>query len=364
MTQAISNKRTLLLIAILLVAVISCQKDSPLEPPAIQQNPSPKGLLHGTWQTFTYFSKPSYLDFDSSTGRFMRQFDYDFNFTRELAGNFVTSGSVLTLNHVINFSSTFWYKLNRDTLQLSGDSLFTYTTSYVRTSPSPTLDGRSIKTSASWQHSYGSEDIWSLGGSDFGIFALTYYTGVDTYLFEIDTSVGVTHTYGANNIQALDVNGAYLWTVTDSSVQKRSIPSLAVVQSFRFREAVGIDLNHFYATGLAVNDVSCFLMLVNTFDAYPQGVLLQFTPTGSFISSTPTNSTIKDIGLINNRLFCCIGVEAFYELDPTSGMAIRFYALKENSSQHSVDSIAFFANRIFVVASYNFTMYSFAVPPV
>ncbi len=254
----------------------------------------------------------------------MRQRDEGHGFVIEECGSFSADGSQLILNYG-TYSIPLPYSISSKVLTISFGGPVT---SYTQDSSSSNVAGWASLLEPLSQKVFPPLYLWSLGVCDSAAFVLEY--GPPGYLLRYDFETGGYQTFVASKSRAIDAFGSHLWTVADTTVTKRRLPGFAPVESFRFRELVsGVNLTNYHATGLAVNDQSCYIMMVNTTDnPAPEGILLRFTSAGAFVSATTTHSVIKDLCLVGTRLFCSFGMSDFFELDPTTGRAKQYYRVR------------------------------------
>jgi hypothetical protein len=342
-----------------------CHVDSPTAPPSELSGNSLKNRLHGTWRTVINSTKLSFLAFDATKERFMQQLDYDYNFTRELPGTFSLADSILTLTHDIHSQYIFLCHLQADTLVLQyGPRAEQALGPYVRISPTPNLEGWSTKIYPTSRHDFPNRLIWSLGAGDLGFVGMTYpWTDPNRYLLRMDTSSGVTASVAPDGVLAMDIHGGYIWTATDSAIQMRSVTDFAVIRSFAWRSQIPFGFDQYSPSGIVMSDDRCYLMVV----CYPidRGYLLQLSPTGAFISAVRANAVIKDLCLVNGRLFCVEGGEAFWELDPVSGMAINYYTVSGRPSFAHIGGIASSNGHMYITNDWDdLTLYTFELSPL
>ncbi len=137
-------------------------------------------------------------------------------------------------------------------------------------------------------------------------------------------------------MSAIDAIGSYLWVVTDSTVAKRTVTDTTIIASFNYRPFIGPD---YYPTGFAVDTGYCLLMTVSPINY--RGKLLRFSLDGSLLGSVETSGVLKDLSLVNGRLFCVGGDETFYELNTATGRVTTNYNLLGRPFGNNIGGIAF-----------------------
>jgi hypothetical protein len=315
----------LLLIGIFLFG--SCKENS--ISPINNYSPFP-GIFHGTWLDINAEPDSLHFSFDSTSMRFLQQSGYDFGIHREFAGNFSIDTSTLVLNYDYGSKSQFRYRFNDDTLIL-GD-----TWKYIRIGTSPNNYGWSVKPPIILEHTYfpvGIIRAYCYSESNLNILA---WDNNVLYLIRLNTRDSTSAYELLTGIRAVDAAGSFLWFATDSTIEERIFSDTTSLASFSYRQAVGAD---YVATGIAVGINHCYLMTVNLTDN--KGLLLKFNLSGDLLDSTQTSSVIKDLCLVNDRLFCVDGDETFLELNPSTGYVITNYNLLGRPFGNNIDGIAF-----------------------
>ena len=293
------------------------------------------GKFHGTW---IRESDSIHISFDSTSMRFLAQAGYDFGIRREFSGNFTIDSSTLVLNYDDGSKSQLRYSFDHDTLLLSTPSW-----KYTRIETSPNNVGWSTKPSI-----ISEQTFFIIGGiraysySDSVAIILAPYNTDELYLTMLNIKDGISiSTQLSNGVHAVDAVGSFLWVATDSTIEKRTLFDSTTLFSFSYREAVG---SSYFVSGIAIDNYYCYLMTVNYPDG--KGILLKFNLSGDLLSSVQTSSVIRDLCLVNNRLFCVIGDETFIELNPSTGYVITNYDLPDRSIYNNIDGIAFTGSTI------------------
>ncbi len=327
----------LLLIGIFLSNSCNENPGSPFPP---SNNNSSSGMFHGTWLNLYAESDSVHISFDSTSLRFLEQAGYDFGIRREFAGNFIVDTSTIVLNYDYGSRSRFWYNFDGDTL-FYGDSLSHYSRKYKRVDTSPNNYGWSVKPPIISEQTYFPVGlIIAYCYSDSLSIVLTNDNS-QLYLIRLNVRDG-TYTYElSSGTRAVDVAGSFLWLATDSTIEKRTLFDTTTLASFSYRKVVG---SNWVATGISMGTDYCYLMAVHTL--LRQGILLKFNLLGDLLSYTQTSSVIKDLCLVNNRLFCVVGDEIFLELNPSTGYVITNYNLVGRPIGNNIDGIAFSGSAI------------------
>jgi hypothetical protein len=329
----------LLLINIFLFG--SC-KENPTSP---IKNYSPlPGLFHGTWLDINAEPDSLHFSFDSTSMRFLEQAGYDFGIHREFAGNFSVNNSTLVLNYDDGNKSQFQYSFDEDTLIL-GDIW-----KYIRIATSPNNYGWSIKPPIISEQTYFIiGNIRAYCYSDSLAIILAPYNNNDLHLTILNTRDSTSTDELSNGTRAVDAVGSFLWFATDSMIKKRTLFDSTTMASFSYRKAVGSD---YIADGIAVGTNYCYLMTVSLLDN--KGMLLKFNLSGDLLDSTQTSPVIKDLCLVNDRLFCVDGDETFLELNPSTGYVITNYNLPGRPFGNNIDGIAFTGGTIQLAGRYSY----------
>ena len=339
------STRVLFLIIVLGVTLSGC-KDNPSGP----NNELPPvsisgGKFHGTWVSVYSPTDSARISFDSTSMRFLDQYVYEFGIHREFPGTFSVKDSTVYLRYDYDEYeyAAFSYSLTSNTISL-GDTLnHRILRRLVRISTVPSYDGWSpkLEIQADYTFSDVQASVLSYCSSDSGLIVLvTMDNDRQRYLLRLDTVARNTY-WSAPSVSAIDARGPYLWTATDSSVDRRTISNPTVLSSFDYRSTAGPG---FQATGLAVDSAFCFLMIANY--SIGQGKLLKFGLNGNLLGSVQTNSVIRDLCLINGRLFCLDGDETFFVLNTNTGRVIANYNIRGRPFGNNIEGIALISNMI------------------
>jgi len=325
----------LLLIGIFLSG--SC-KENPSSPfPPSNNNSS---MFHGTWLNINVESDSLHISFDSTSLRFLEQAGYEFGIRREFPGNFIADTSTLVLNYDHGSRSQFRYRFDDDTLHL-GDSSFDWARKYKRIEMSPNNYGWSVKPPIISEQTYFPVGIIRAYCYSDSLSIILANDNNQLYLIRLNTRDGTYTNELSNGTRAVDAAGSFLWLATDSTIEKRRLSDTTTLASFSYRKVVG---SNYLATGISVGINYCYLMTVHTL--LNQGILLKFNLSGDLLSSTQTSSVIKDLCLVNNRLFCVVGDEIFLELNPSTGYVITNYNLVGRPFGNNIEGIAFSGSAI------------------
>lgn len=318
----------------------SC-KDNPVSPSSPVNNYSPyPGMFHGTWLSTYNAADSIHISFDSVSVRFLDQAGYDFGIRREFPGEFIVDSVTIALNYDYGSSSRFWYHFVDDTLLL-GDSLLNFSRKYIRIDTSPNNYGWSVKPPIISEQTYpGVGAVRAFGYSDSLAVFLTYNNN-QWYLTKLNPGDGTYTNELSQGTRAVDASGSFLWIATDSTIEKRTLSDTTILASFSYREAAGSDYS---ATGIAVGTNYCYVMTVSMSNS--EGVLLKFNLSGALLSSTQTSAVIKDLCLVNDRLFCVPGDEIFFELNPLTGYSIANFNLPGRPVGNNINGIAFSGSKI------------------
>ena len=324
------------IIVVFLAAIaVECNKD-PVSP--LTTSLFPYGRFQGTWRAIdSSQSSLVRLSFDSSTRRFVDEWEYDFGFKREFTGSFQLSATTIELDYDYGNNRTLWYRLQNDSLSLQSDSGSTVVPTHLHTGETPQPAGWSTKVSPLSRRPLTSiAHVWSFALSDSGPIALIGPPLEQPQLVGVDSVPRMSSLPSAEAIRAMDAQGPYLWVATDSSVQKRTLNDTTVILSFPLRPPFWTPGT--YVTGMAISNDRCVIMSVA---AYPKSWLLFYDLAGNFVDSVSTSRVVKDLCLFNNRLFCSVGDETFYEVNMASGKAQQYFNLQGYAFGDDVAGIAF-----------------------
>ena len=328
---------TLLKFLLLLVIFLfgSCKKN-PISPSTQINNYSPfPGMFHGTWLNINDEPDSLHFSFDSTSMKFVEQAGYDFGIRREFSGNFIADTSTLVLNYDYGSKSQFRYHFDDDTLFL-GDIW-----KYLRIGTTPNNSGWSIKPPIISEQTYFPIGVIRAFGYSDSLAIILALDNNELYLIKLNTGDGSSTSELLNGIRAVDAAGSFLWLATDSTIVKRTVDDTTTLSLFSYREVSG---SNYIADGIAVGTNYCYLMTVNISDN--KGILFKFNLSGDLIDSTQTSSVIRDLCLVNDRLFCADGDETFLELNPSTGYVITNYNLPGRSLGNNINGIAFSGSTI------------------
>ena len=324
--------RTVFLCIVVFISANGCKDDSTSPEAKPQPGYLSGGRFHGTWVSFYAQSDSLKMSFDSTGMRFIDQFGYDYGIRREFPGTFSVTDSNLFLTYDYGHREAVSYQFSNNILSLSNHRQF----SRISTTPSYYGWSEKLQIVSEYTLSHSSVSIQSYCHSDSGAIALaTMGYDVTPHLLQIQMS-GLIPLGLAPGIKAIDARGSFLWIVTDSSIAKRTITDTTVISSFSYRNFVGPD---YHPTGIAVDSGYCFLMTVGSISS--RGILLKYTLDGVLLDAVFSSAVIKDVCLVNGRLFCLEGDETFYELNTATGRAVSNYNLRGRPFGNNIDGIAF-----------------------
>ena len=313
-------------------------KQNPMSPITPPNNYSPfAGKFHGSWLKSEVPSDSLKISFDSTSMRFVDQAGYYFGIRREFVGTFVVDNATLILAYDYGSTSRFWYRFDNHAFVV-GDSLFHYSWRYQRIGTTPSNNGWSIKPSIISEQTYFPIGyIMASCYSDSGAIVLeTSYGDNQRYLIRFNAERGTSNFQLSSGTDAIDAVGSFLWLATDSTVEKRALRDSTILLSFSLRNVIG---QNFHITGIAVGSNCWYVVAVSSLDN--PGILLKYNFSGDLLSSTQTSTVIKDLCLVNDRLFCVDGDETFLELNPSTGYVIANYNLIGRPFGNNIDGIAF-----------------------
>jgi len=169
----------------------------------------------------------------------------------------------------------------------------------------------------------------------------------------VDSVVGSFTSIPTSTVKALDAEGSFVWTASDSLVEKRTLPDLSVVQSFSIKSTIEMDGSSYNVTGIAVGAGEIYLAAYIQYEYGTFGRIYVFTKDGIFLQTALlTTSTIKDLALLGNRLFAIVGDGNFFELNISSGNAIKTYYVEQDYPSGFFSGIAVYGNRLHLCYEY------------
>lgn len=304
--------------------------------------------FQGIW-TSTSNSVIQRISFDTANGTYLELWSYEFDFMREFSRSFLRESSRIAYPRD-GYTEYRWYKFGHDTLIIAQDSLFTYPTRLVRTSTTPKAG--SWLTLAPWtsKRIVSGNHVWNfgLGVSDSGTFLLGYD---QVHILKVD-SVGSVTSIPTSPVRALDAEGAFVWTVSDSLVEKRMVSDLSVIQSFGIKSTIETD-GSYTITGIAVGTNEVYVAAYIDYEFGSFGRIYEFTKDGIWLQTAlMTTSTIKDLAILENRLFALTSYDNFFELDISSGRAIKTFYVEQDYPGGFFSGISVHGNRVHLCYEY------------
>jgi len=335
------------LVAFVLLFVLFASCNSPVSPIA---DGVPYRSFHGVWTSISN-STIQRISFDTTDGTYLELWNYEFDFMREFSGLFLRESNRIAYPRN-GYTDYRWYEFGHDTLIIAQDSIFTIPTRLVRTSTTPKAG--SWLNLASWTRKrvVSGAPTWNfgLGVSDSGTFLLSYD---QTHVMWVDSVVGSFTSIPTSTVKALDAEGSFVWTASDSLVEKRTLPDLSVVQSFSIKSTIEMDGSSYNVTGIAVGAGEIYLAAYIQYEYGTFGRIYVFTKDGIFLQTALlTISTIKDLALLGNRLFAIVGDGNFFELNISSGNAIKTYYVEQDYPSGFFSGIAVYGNRLHLCYEY------------
>lgn len=357
--------RRVLVILVSLMMLTSCVKDLPTDPEVqTLENFSPHGVWEKTYSRYADFYV-NYLSFDTTSGEFIELMDYGYQFYREVDGLFSWDSKTITMNHGSSIAYKLWYQFKDNALSLSVDSMFQNVGTFVRAQSTPKtsswLEGVDLTSYREIPGLRGNA-IGNFAASDSGLFVEAYLNDIN-YIIRLDFDFNPISLTPIGRCLAFDVDGPFLWMATDTSIEKRILPSMTLVKSFDIRPIIHFETGTFTILGMAVSDYTIYISVNyrDTWNSWGRVYVLDTLGIAGWTFST--NSSIYELAVVDGRLFTVdFWGSNFRHIHTAQGYAGHTYYVNQYKSSLSLRGIASHKGSVFLASDHAYNLAILRIP--
>jgi hypothetical protein len=150
-------------------------------------------------------------------------------------------------------------------------------------------------------------------------------------------------------VNGIEAEGACLWTLSSTTVRRRNVADLNTIDSVSLASTIAAEYPGFVPTGVTVDAGWIYVAGYFWSDFGPTlyGAVCRLV-NGQFSNHVFTNSTVKDLAFIGNRIFCVNGVELFYQLAQYEGDVAQSFHISGAKYDAKIWGIAYHNHRIYL----------------